>query len=80
MNPMLLKTFAGVAVRAFMLLLGAHGVELAPDDKDSLLRGLEIVINGLLIAVPILWSLAQKWWAHQRIQSAELSAELAQRR
>lgn len=79
MNP-LYKAWAGMIVRMLMLLLGAHGVELTPDDKDTLLRSIEMAINGALVAVPLLWSAYQKWRAHDLIQSAQLQAELAQRR
>ncbi len=79
MSP-LMRSFAGMAVRASMLLLGATGVDLAPDDRDSVMQAVEMVVNGLLIAVPLLWSAYQKWDQQEKLKSAELTAELAQLR
>lgn len=73
MNP-LYKAWAGMLVRMFLLVLGAHGVELTPDDKDTLLRSAEMAINGLLIAVPLIWSAWQKYRAHDQIQTAQAEA------
>lgn len=58
-------------VRSLMLVIGATGVELSPDDKNDLMRALEMSINGALIAIPLLWSAYQKWRAHQLIQDAK---------
>ena len=63
MNP-LLKAFTGTAVRALMLIAGASGVELGNEQADTL-------VNAVLIVVPILLSLYQKWRAHRTIEDAK---------
>jgi len=73
MNPLLLKSFTGAAVRWLMALAGAHGVNLGSEDANT-------IINALLILIPILWSILQKWITHEEMESAKLAAELSQRR
>jgi len=70
----------GSAVRAAILLLGFYGIEITPDDQATLLRGLEMLINGALIVFPLLWSFYKNWSDNHQIESAQLMAELSQRR
>lgn len=72
MNP-LVQSLSGMAVRALMMLAGAHGVELGNDQAET-------IVNALLIVGALAWSAFQKWRAHDRIQTAQLQAELARKR
>lgn len=72
MSP-LLKALSGTLVRALMLFAGANGMDIGDEQAET-------VVNGLLIAIPLIWSAYQKWSANEKIESAELQAELAERR
>jgi len=63
MNPMN-QAIAAAAVRWLMVLAGANGVELGNDQAES-------IVNGLLMAVPLVWGIYQKWRTEQKIKDAK---------
>lgn len=69
MHP-LVKSFSGLAVRAVMLMAGAAGVELGNEQAETL-------VNAALIVGALAWSAYQKWRTNDRIQTAQLQADLA---
>lgn len=73
MNP-LTKSLVGAFVRALMLIAGAAGVDIAPADADALWNGVEMIINGGLIVVPIIWTVVQKILTHRKIQDVQATA------
>lgn len=62
MNP-LLKALIGSGVRWLMAIAGAHGVEVGSDEANT-------IVDSLLVAAPILWSIYQKYRTHEVIKDA----------
>lgn len=60
MNPMV-KAMAAAGVRWLMAIAGAHGVELGNDQAETL-------VNAVLVAVPIVWSVYQKFRVDKKIK------------
>jgi hypothetical protein len=63
MNP-LLASISKALARALMLAAGSNGIDV--NDSQA-----ETIVNGLLVAIPIVWSIAEKCFEHWAKQRAE---------
>lgn len=59
--------YLGVVVRAVMLMASAHGLEVSEDELSK-------VLNALVMAGSLAWSLYQKWHSHQKLKAAQAAA------
>jgi hypothetical protein len=62
MNPLLKASIGGI-VRAALVYLGAHGVDLGNHDADQ-------IIDAALVIGPVIWSIAHKIEVHNLIADA----------
>jgi hypothetical protein len=61
MNP-LLASISKALARALMLAAGSNGIDM--NDSQA-----ETIVNGLLVAIPILWSVAEKVIEYRKSQA-----------